>query len=194
MEEIWRPLVGFVGKYEVSNLGRVKSLGRMRGNGVSSYFQKERIIKGATREDGYVVLTLRNVNGEHKKYLHRAVAEAFLDNPCNYRTVNHKDGNPSNNIASNLEWLSYSDNCKHAYRVLGRVHPKPALGMLGIKNKRSIPIEQLKDGIVVGVFYGVRDAERKTGIKNTNISAVCNGKAKAAGGYTWRKKTMEEAI
>lgn len=106
MEEIWKPIPNYEGIYEVSNTGRVVSL----KNG------KRRDISGASRRDGYRVLKLRNFGSDGDFYLHRILATAFIDNPNKLPYVNHIDGNPSNNIISNLEWVSARENVSHGFK------------------------------------------------------------------------------
>ena len=114
--EIWKSIKGFEGKYEISNLGRVKSL--TRAVTPTSPYQKsktikERILKLITQNPGYY-----NVSLEGKKYLvHRLVAEVFIDNPKNYDCVNHVDGNKKNNIPQNLEWCNKYINNIHAFNT-----------------------------------------------------------------------------
>lgn len=104
MEE-WRDIKGYEGIYQVSNLGRVKSL----GNGKK---RKEKILKQQKTgrwKNYYKVILFKNGIPKTKK-IHRLVAEAFIPNPNNYPCVNHKDENPSNNFVENLEWCSYEYN------------------------------------------------------------------------------------
>ncbi|MED5492674.1 MAG: NUMOD4 domain-containing protein [Pseudomonadota bacterium] len=115
MQEIWKPISGYEGLYEVSNLGRVKSLGRMRvtkGGGKS--WLPERIKAASSQREGYVSAHLYKNSKMSKRYIHRLVAEAFLANPNSLPQVNHLDGDKANNAATNLEWCSASDNCRHA--------------------------------------------------------------------------------
>lgn len=105
MKEEWKPIKGYEGLYEVSNMGRVKSLHTSQGI----------ILKQYTDYYKYMKVTL-NKNGTHKtKLVHRLVAITFIRNPNNYEVVNHKDGNKKNNTVDNLEWCTRSYNTKHAY-------------------------------------------------------------------------------
>lgn len=107
MEEEWRPVKGYEGLYEVSNMGRVKSLHRSQSI----------IMKQHMNHNGYMFLGLRKDGTRSTKLVHRLVATAFIRNPNNYKIVNHKDGNKNNNIVDNLEWCTSSYNSKHAYRI-----------------------------------------------------------------------------
>lgn len=116
-KEIWKSITGYEGKYEVSNLGRVKSLSRIikQKNGRQRR-SKERILVPA-RMGNYHGVVLCNDNGMKKHYIHRLVCTAFMGEPTGDRNVtNHKDGDKFNNNASNLEWVTYSENLNHAYR------------------------------------------------------------------------------
>ena len=102
-EEVWKPIKDYEGLYEISNLGRVKSL-NYRGTG------KGKILKNIKDRKGYLKVCLTK-NGRHKIFrVHRLVAEAFIPNPNNYPIVNHKDEVPSNNCVDNLEWCTYAYN------------------------------------------------------------------------------------
>jgi hypothetical protein len=128
MEEVWKPIINFDNLYEVSNLGRVRSCDRQVNcsRGANKRLWKGKILSqiiAATRK--YSMVSLSKKGTVYKKYVHRLVAEAFLENPK--ETVNHKDGNKQNNSVSNLEWCSYSENNKHAYRQ-GLKQPSPVKG------------------------------------------------------------------
>ena len=102
MEEIWKDVVGYEGMYQVSNLGRVKSL-RIRRH-------KDGIMTTKVRKNGYVFIFLRLNNKRIWKSVHRLVAEAFILNPKNKPQIDHIDGNPSNNIVTNLRWVTAKEN------------------------------------------------------------------------------------
>lgn len=107
--EIWRPIYGYEGLYEVSNLGRVKSLGNDKS-------RKEKILKPHKHRKGYLVVNLYR-NGKMKNFLvHRLVAEAFIPNPYGFEQVNHRDENKANNCSSNIEWCSAKYNTNYGTR------------------------------------------------------------------------------
>lgn len=103
---VWRDIKGFENLYQVNENGDVKSLKR-RGT--------EIILKPALCGRGYKMIDLRKNNETFKRYNHRLVAEAYVDNPYGYKVVNHIDGNKLNNNYENIEWVSYSMNNQHAY-------------------------------------------------------------------------------
>ena len=116
MQEVFLPVKGFEGFYEISNLGNIKSLKRMithRRHGEIAI--SERIRKLHVCKNGYLVARLNNGVNSRTINCHRIVAETFISNPENKRTVNHIDGNKSNNCITNLEWATYSENHQHAY-------------------------------------------------------------------------------
>lgn len=119
-KEIWKDIKGYEDLYEVSNLGRVKSLEKEIWNGKGYYIKKEyykKITFCAPVPYGQLNL---NKNGKQKMhYIHRLVAQAFIPNPENKKEVNHKDGNKSNNLSENLEWVTRLENIEHSINVLG---------------------------------------------------------------------------
>lgn len=119
MKEIWKDIKGYEGLYQVSNLGRVKSLKRILKHKTTYggiYTVKGKILK--PKEDkGYYRYSLSN-NGKNKLFFaHRLVAEAFIPNPQHYLIVNHKDENPHNNKADNLEWCTIKYNVTYGTAI-----------------------------------------------------------------------------
>lgn len=112
-KEIWKDIEGFEGFYQVSNFGRVRSLGGWCGTSK----RKARIRKLNYTHDGYLKLRLMYKGKDITCRVHRLVADAFIPNPNNYETVNHIDGNKENNKVENLEWCDRGYQMEHAYKL-----------------------------------------------------------------------------
>lgn len=162
MEEIWKKIDGFQGKYFVSNLGRVKN---KAGRIISQRVQ--------TRRHNYVEVELWENAVRHRYKLHRLVAKAFVENPYQYPEVNHKDENPLNNRADNLEWCDHLYNCRYGTRGVR------------IGARLSRPVAQLKNGTIVAVWDSIRDAG-KAGYTRPSITKCCNGEYSHHKGYQWK--------
>jgi hypothetical protein len=168
----------------VSSHGRVKSIARRDFISESSrIYSRERkggILKQTSRgKCGYVCVSVDN-----KLYnIHRLVAIHFIRNPENKPQVNHKDGDKTNNNLSNLEWVTPSENGKHAYRELG-IKPH-AIGKTGILNKLSKPVMQYENGIFIKKWDAISDAVRFGGFDSGCISRCCNGENNLHKGYSW---------
>ena len=164
--ETWKSIAGYEGIYEVSDLGRIKSL--KHGN--------ERILKPGKQTCGYLQVCLRKDGHTKRLFVHRLVADAFIQNPNNLETVNHKDEVKTNNVASNLEWMSQKDNLNYG------THNKRMAEAL---SKQVQMLDKSTDELLA-TFPSTMEAERVTGINHSNICSCCNGKIKSAGGYKWR--------
>jgi len=175
--EIWKDIKGYEGRYQVSNMGRVKSLERVtiRKDG-SKLPVKERILKPCTKPNGYLQVVLCASSGKRETpKIHRLVCEAFHENPKNKPCVNHIDENKANNVASNLEWCTYEENLNH-----GTHNARSA-------KARSKPVGQYTlEGELVKVWQSTMEVERELGFLNGNISAAARGEYKAAYGYVWK--------
>lgn len=167
------------GVYQVSNLGRVRSLDQVivykNANGVEvSYKKKGRVLKCSRQRLGYEIVSLGLGSGR-KRRVHRLVAKAFIPNPKNLPEVNHIDCDPSNNHAENLEWVTHEENMAYCYK-LGRGFAKVRKPVVG---------RNLKTG-EQEVFESARVGAEKTGCSWKHISSCCHGKRRSTGGWTWR--------
>lgn len=200
VDEMWKPVKGYEGLYEVSNMGRIKGLVR---NKIKTY---------RVSNWGYCQVVLSKNSVQQIKLVHRLVAEAFIQNTNNLQQVNHKDGNKHNNCVENLEWCTASENMKHAWKTglnVGKTGHKmsetsklkminslkgklkgeynPMYGKsrpdLAKRNKetgrRVMCIETME------VFNTLVDAGNSIGLTSYAIGNVCRGINKTAGGLHW---------
>lgn len=180
MEEVFKDIKGFEGLYQVSNMGRVKSLrrtfidksGRKQG-------AKERILKPIADSCGYLVVNLSSGDKQKKIKVHRLVCAAFHKNPANKPCVNHIDENKANNVASNLEWCTYEENNNHGSR-----NERAAKAIAKAKSKQIG--QYALDGKLIKVWASAREAQRKAGFSFQHISDVANGKRKTHKNFIWK--------
>ena len=109
--EIWKDVQGYEGLYQVSNLGRVKSVDRVvhRSDGINM-FRTGKIKNAHDNGRGYLVVSLYKHNKGQFNYVHRLVAQAFIANPDNLPAIDHLNCNRADNKVTNLEWVTYSEN------------------------------------------------------------------------------------
>jgi len=146
--EIWKDVLGYEGFYEVSNLGRVKSLPRVwyAGNTKALRRKGETIMKLYIDGGGYCQVDF-SINCKHKRYsVHRVVASAFIDNPENKPCVNHINSDRTDNRVENLEWVTYHENTKHAFKYGNMKKNKGIIhGMCRLTEEDVLKIRELED-------------------------------------------------
>ena len=173
MEE-WKDIDGYVGLYQISNKGRVKSLHRLDRLGRPV---QEKILKHGYNKDGYWQVMLSK-NGKYKTFrVHRLVAKAFISNPDNLPEVNHIDENKENNNVENLEWCTREYNNNYGNRNK-KDSEKKKINYLGTNNPRARKVKCVTTG---EVFNTMKEACEKYNISNQNISKCCRGRLKSAG-------------
>lgn len=182
MVEEWKPVVGYEGLYEVSNMGRVRSLDRIIDAKTKIGTPCKRKVKGRILKNGKDGHGYHHVNlcGRRKKHfaaIHRMVAEAFLPKVEGKNYVNHIDSDYTNNNVENLEWCSASENIVHGWKF----------GNINSHNAK--PVQMLSSsGEILKEFSSIAEASRCTGICETGIRGCCKNKPKyhTAGGYKWQ--------
>lgn len=190
MDEVWKPVVGYEGLYEVSSLGSVRSVTHTvhvrRKNYEYDMTVTGKVLVPQKRRHGYLSVWLYGHGGKAKKdgmqlSVHRLVADAFLPNPNGYTEVNHKDESKANNCAENLEWCTHQQNsvCGTRGKRIGEANKN------GKKSKRIA--QYTKDGELVRVFPSLQEASRN-GYSASNVSKCANGhhSYSHAYGYIWR--------
>jgi hypothetical protein len=125
MKEEWKDIIGYEGLYQISNFGRVKSLGKFQNAKLGSIaFRPEKILKGSPDTKGYLRVKLQRNTIKKNCKIHRLVGEMFIPNPLSKPEINHKDGIKTNNYYWNLEWATSSENNQHAFDNKLKIMPK----------------------------------------------------------------------
>lgn len=187
-QEIWKPIEAYPG-YEISNHGRVRSLDRY----VRCLGNSQRMIKGQllrcfiSRSTGYMQIALSG----NRKSVHRLVAEAFCSGWFEGAVVNHKNGVRDDNRASNLEWVTISENLKHGFRVLGAKKPYEGKFSKDHSTSKAVVSTHLKTGEET-FYWCALDAVRAGDFDSGGISRCCHGIWKFHKGHYWRFATDDE--
>lgn len=137
--EIWKDIPGFKGRYQASNLGRIKSIDWKSSRG---FLRKGKIMKQCHEGNGYLQLHIVTNNGSKMLSAHRLIAKAFLPTTEGKEFVNHKNGIKDDNRIENLEWCSKSENCKHSFEIglqdnKGEKHPCSKLSEIDVLTIRK---------------------------------------------------------
>lgn len=175
MQEVWKDIIiekngvlyDYTGLYQVSNLGRVRSL------------KTNKTMKFGSGKGGYLRVGLHKNKKQEWYSVHRLVATAFVPNPNNLPEVNHLDENTSNNHVDNLEWCTRKENNDYGTRNerVGKVLSKTRKGSNNPKAKKVVCVETGQ------IFNCVKEAKQ---LYKGDISACARGKQKTAGGYHWQ--------
>lgn len=188
-EEIWKPIKGYDGLYEVSNMGRVRSLDRksLVKNSEKKIARniKGKVLKSVDNGHGYKLVNLAKNSKTKKFYIHRLVAETFLPNSETKLQVDHMDFNKANNKVSNLRWVSAIENIRHniendrfyyvGHKNKGRISSKGKIVQFDLNMNK------------LNIFSNSTSASRETGVCARNILHCVNHKEgrTQAGGYKW---------
>lgn len=173
--EIWKPVFGYEGVYAISNNGNIVRIASEAKPGTGNYARPQRAIKARKNNNGYMIVDLWFGNRRKQKLVHRLVAEAFVPNPDRLPEVNHKDENPENCCADNLEWCDRKYNMNY--------------GSIGsrIAAANSKPVLMCDNNWVqVKSYPSIIEAQRQTGISQGSIGDCLHGRRKTAGGYKWQ--------
>nr|DAK61906.1 MAG TPA: homing endonuclease [Caudoviricetes sp.]DAM24317.1 MAG TPA: homing endonuclease [Caudoviricetes sp.] len=183
MVEIWKDIKGYEGLYQVSNLGRVKSLSIYRKNSVCEYYSKEKILKPLKDKGGYLNVRLwKNKKGKTIK-IHRLVACNFLENTENKRDVNHINGIKTDNRVSNLEWATRSENIQHAFKNnLNKPHSSSEKQKKIVRERLGHKIKCTNNN---KIYVSIREAGRELDLTPSSIIKVLNKKIKQTKGYSF---------
>ena len=185
----WRDVAGFEGRYEVSNMGHVRTVPHYVDNHTGRILLKPRVLRPNVLQKGYLQVTISDSDSRrHARQVHRLVAEAFVERKDGCNQVNHKNGDKQDNRADNLEWTTNSGNQLHAWAT-GLQQPHYCGG--GADRKRRIAMYDMQ-GRFEQEFPSIRAAARAIGAKwPSAISAVLSQRpnklrSKSCKGHTFR--------
>lgn len=181
MEE-WKPVKGYEGLYEVSSLGSIRSVDRYIDTDIRNVkrrLQKGKILKPNTKNKGYLTVDLCKDGKVKTTLVHRIVADAFLPEEEGKKTINHIDGDKTNNEVCNLERASQSENIKHAFQT-GLSHIKWTKGVFSPDIPRHFTDADYAAEWVLSQGIG----KSKQTVAN-NIRRCCRGETPKAYGFTW---------
>ena len=191
--EIWKPVVGYEGIYEVSNLGNVRSLNYRHTNTIKA-------LSPSINKDGYIRVHLwKNCKGKVLA-VHRLVAEAFVPNPNNKPQIDHINTDKTNNTVwlnedgsvnyekTNLRWVTKKENINNPLTIKHLSETK--IGNENAKSTYRAVLQYTKDGKLIKEWASMNSAARELKINKTGIYSCCNGinRTKSYGGYVWRYK------
>lgn len=179
MKEIWKPIKGYEGLYEISSKGRVRSLNRLIIDCLKRKHPcKQRILK-LHDSGGYLMVGLSKNHTQQHFLVHRIVAKTFLPNPKKLPEVNHKDENRHNNHVDNLEWCTPLYNSNYGTRG-------DKISAINTNGKLSKTILQIAfNGKIVKIWPSMSETERN-GFSHGDISQCCNGQRHSHEGYLWK--------
>lgn len=175
--EVWKPVRGYEEYYEVSNLGRIKSVYRLTvfKDGRKRRFYGKILATRSVNNSGYLTVGLHD-SGKTKTFLvHRIVAEAFVSNPYGRDEVNHIDQDKLNNSASNLEWCTHKENTNHGDEI-----------ERGARKQRRSFYQLDMDGNLIKVWHGFKQMQRETGYQRASVYRCCVGQRESYKGYKWK--------
>ena len=177
MTEEWKSIKDYEGLYEVSSLGKVKSIERYVERGNHLIFVKEKILSAGKDKDGYLQVMLSKNGKQRMRKVHRLVAETFIPNKNHLPMINHKNEIKYDNRVENLEW------CDNTYNLNYGSAPKQRKDTAIEKGKAVV--KKSIDGKILEYYPSLREAGRLNKTTATQIRRVCQGKQHTCMGFKW---------
>lgn len=179
--EEWRDIKGYESLYKISNMGRVRSLPKLKRTPSATYYTKDIILPYRYSKGGYYRVVLCKNNDSKSFFVHKLVANAFIGEQ-GHLTVNHKNEDKSDNRVENLEYLTRADNVRYGSGI-----KRSALSRIDNPNVRKTAVNQYDlNGVFIERYISINQAKRELGIKSNNISMCCKHERRQANGFIWR--------
>lgn len=169
MIETWHPIAEFEGRYEVSDLGRVRAI---KAN-------SSKVLAPILDKYGYVKVCLTKDGKQYNRTVHRLVALAFIENPNDKPQINHKDEIKTNNRVDNLEWSTSKENNNHGTR-----NKRISAHKLNTNGKEIVQLDL--EGNIIRRWVSLNEIHRQLGYDITHIIRVCRGRKKTGYGFKWQ--------
>jgi NUMOD4 motif/HNH endonuclease len=180
--EIWKDIKGYEGLYQISNYGNITNCRNYSAKTHSNKTKFGKLLKPRPNNCGYLRIGLYKDRKVKFFFIHRLVAQHFISNPLDKKMVNHIDGNKLNNHFINLEWVTLSENVKHAYanNLVKNIHSEKRIKMLKTlqeNNKKKVNIYN-SDGVCLGSFESLQSASIALGYNKKYFSMIHIKKSK----------------
>lgn len=198
MTELWKDVKGYEGLYQVSNMGRVRSLdheAEVTRDCITFVMRKKgKVLSPTRRQHGYVGVMLYGKGGHATRgfktfSVHRLVAEAFVENPNGYDEVNHLDECKTNNRADNLEWCDRKYNTNY-----GTTQKRRAEKARNNPTRSRQIVQKDLDGEVIKIWPSMGEIRRQTGYAQANICRCCQGSKSYSHAYGYKWEYADEIV
>ena len=202
--EIWKPIAGYEGYYEISNLGRVKSVDRYITCKGHPYHVKECIKSIALTASGYPAVSLSKNSKVVQVPIHQILMKAFVPNPENKPAIDHINTIKTDNSFRNLRWVTFKENSNNSITLQrfrddsnSNVQKQRRLMTRKLHGGKTAPITVYQytiDGNYIAEYFSAWDAQRGTGVHNTAIRYALDDTSKSAGGFMWFSSLQDHPV
>ena len=184
MKEVWKNIDGFENEYMISNLGRVRSIDRKSFDYSKYSSYKGNVLKPQKNRNGYLYILLSRNGHKYHRYIHRLVANAFIQNPLNKKEVDHINTDKNNNAVSNLKWVTRKENVNNPITKSRLIEARKKNKT---RNRKRCPIIKYSIDLKSYTEYNcIADACNENNYDYSTVRKCCKGLRKTAYGFIWK--------